>query len=133
MTPEEYAYLVDLHLFLGKSVTLASLSNPNGDIGRIPQSGLEEQHTAIISLHDTHTDLISMRKVTENAQQQYVRSRPAASVDSNKRVKELSFGTCTVHPVFGNDSSDHLRENLLDQMKIYRPHGVYSRIDSVTL
>lgn len=66
-----------------------------------------------------------MQKVTENAYQQYIRSRPAASSDSNKRIKEMSFATCSIHPMFQNDEKDAiLKESFLDRMKNYRPHGV---------
>lgn len=112
---------------MGRPLTLTSLNNSNGNIGRIPQSSLEVQQTTLITLHETHCDLISMRNVSENAQQQYVRSRPSASNDSNKRVKELPFACCNVHPIFkefDDGENDTHRANLLDQMKNYRPQGV---------
>lgn len=67
-----------------------------------------------------------MRKVTENAYLQYVRSRPAASSDSNKRVKELNLNSCNVLSIFAspNLQQENERESFLDQMKNYRPHGV---------
>lgn len=66
-----------------------------------------------------------MRKVTENAYQQYLRSRPAASSDSNKRIKDLPLATCSVHPLFRNgENSEDGRDDLLDKMRTYRPHGV---------
>lgn len=67
-----------------------------------------------------------MKKVSENAYLQYLRSRPAASADSSRRVKEISFSTCSIHPIFEtNDEKDNiLKESLLDRMKNYRPQGV---------
>lgn len=76
-----------------------------------------------------------MRTVTENAYKQYVRSRPAASSDSNRRIKELPFLTCGIHPIFRENEEyvEEERENLLDKMKNYRPQGVsttgFSRIE----
>lgn len=67
-----------------------------------------------------------MQKVTENAYEQYLRSRPAASSDSNRRVKELNIGNAGVLPIFLSEEvrSEVERENILDRMKNYRPHGV---------
>lgn len=67
-----------------------------------------------------------MKKVTENAYLQYVRSRPAASSDSNRRIKELPFATCAIHPLFKEykEYVEEERENLLEKMKSYRPQGV---------
>lgn len=67
-----------------------------------------------------------MRKVTENAYKQYIRSRPLASPDSNRRVKELSFNNCGIHPIFKTNTDDLIvqKEDLLTRMKSYRPHGV---------
>ena len=72
---------------------------------------------------------VSMKKVTENAYKQYIRSRPAASSDSNRRVKEMPFDKCGTHPIFKerDDYVEEERENLLDQMKSYRPQGVRSK------
>lgn len=68
-----------------------------------------------------------MKKVTENAYMQYIRSRPGASSDSNRRIKNLPFATCSIHSIFKSKhakNSELLKENMLDQMKNYRPHGV---------
>lgn len=125
ITPDEYAYLVDLHLFLGRPLIIPATNNQNGAIGRIPQYLLEDQHSSLLSLHDNHIDLVSLRKVTENAYQQYIRSRPVASTESNKRVKDLPFATCPIHPIFKDydDVSENERENILNKMRSYRPQG----------
>lgn len=67
-----------------------------------------------------------MKDVSEKGYQQYCRSRPAASTDSNKRVKDMGFSSCGVHPLLRNNSKDIecQKENMLDQMRQYRPHGV---------
>lgn len=69
----------------------------------------------------------SMAKVCTNAYQQYCRSRPAASSDSNRRVKNLSLHSAGINPIFTNlkgITSELTRESLLDKMKNYRPQGV---------
>lgn len=67
-----------------------------------------------------------MHRVTENAYQQYVRSRPAASSDSNRRVKELNLSSCGVLSIFSSpdENAENEMESLIDRMKNYRPHGV---------
>lgn len=58
MAPDEYAFLLDLHLFLGRPLSISTPENKNGAIGRIPSSLLEEQHSYIMSLHEKHIDLV---------------------------------------------------------------------------
>lgn len=67
-----------------------------------------------------------MKRVSENAYLQYVKSRPPASSDSNRRVKDFPFLLCSVHPIFKElqDEVEEERENVLDKLKSYRPQGV---------
>lgn len=67
-----------------------------------------------------------MQNVCNNAYQQYIRSRPAASTESNKRVKELNISVAGILPQF-RDSSDAAAQLLL-KMKSYRPRGVIREI-----
>ncbi|XP_017783723.1 PREDICTED: ATP-dependent RNA helicase DDX54 [Nicrophorus vespilloides] len=124
--PDEYAYLVDLQLFLGRPLELVSPTKPNGNVGRIPQTLLEEQLTTLLNLHKDHNDLEGTKQVATNGYMQYLRSRPNASTDSNKKVKEMSFGTCGIHPIFMttvDGVAETKKESLLEQMKAYRPRG----------
>ncbi|XP_063906529.1 ATP-dependent RNA helicase DDX54 [Zophobas morio] len=129
VSPDEHAHLLDLHLFLGRPLAIVT-KNGEGSVGKIPQGLLEEQHEALLTLHENYVDLVSMKKVTENAYKQYIRSRPAASSDSNRRVKEMPFDKCGTHPIFKkrDDYVEEERENLLDQMKSYRPQGTIFEI-----
>lgn len=131
VSPDEHAYLLDLHLFLDTELSLTLPTNKEGSVGRMPQSLIEEQHSALLTLHETRMDIASMKKVTENAYQQYLRSRPAASSDSNKRIKELPLNSVGVHSIFrqsdGNDEEND-RENIIDRMKVYRPQGTIFEI-----
>lgn len=130
VAPDEYAYLLDLHLFLGRPLTIATSANKNGAVGKIPQALIEEQHSSILILHENNTDLVALKKVASNGYEQYIRSRPNASADSNRRIKELPLASCWVHPVFQHISEEieEERENLLDKMKTYRPHGTIFEI-----
>lgn len=58
VAPDEYAFLLDLHLFLGRPLSISTPENKNGAIGRIPTSLLEEQHSYMMSLHEKHIDLV---------------------------------------------------------------------------
>lgn len=63
-----------------------------------------------------------MKKVCENGYQQYIRSRPPASMDSNNRVKELNISNAGILPLFHN--KEDAAEDILSSMKNYRPPGV---------
>jgi ATP-dependent RNA helicase DDX54/DBP10 len=66
---DEFAYLLDLHLFLGRpfnaSQTQASSQDddfPDGIIGRIPEVLLDEEHSELRVWHETESDLVSGNK-----------------------------------------------------------------------
>jgi ATP-dependent RNA helicase DDX54/DBP10 len=66
---DEFAYLLDLHLFLGRpfnvSQTQAASQDddfPDGVIGRIPEALLDEEHSELIAWHETDNDLVSGNK-----------------------------------------------------------------------
>lgn len=63
-----------------------------------------------------------MQNVCNNAYQQYSRSTPPASAESNKRIKELNINQAGILPEF-RDATDEAA-NLLSKMKSYRPRGV---------
>nr|CAI5860206.1 unnamed protein product [Callosobruchus analis] len=130
VAPDEYAFLLDLHLFLGRPLSIVTPTNKNGEVGRIPQSLIEEQLASLITLHDTHSDLVHLRKGSENGYLQYLKSRPGASSDSNRRIKEMPFSSCSVHPVLKSlgEKAEEIREDILDRMKNYRPHGTIFEI-----
>jgi ATP-dependent RNA helicase DDX54/DBP10 len=63
---DELAYLLDLHLFLGRpfNVPLSEASSqdcdfPDGIIGRIPEVLLDEEHSELKVWHETVNDLVS--------------------------------------------------------------------------
>jgi hypothetical protein len=66
---DELAYLLDLHLFLGRpfnvSQTEAASKDddfPDGVIGRIPEVLLDEEHSELKVWHETENDLVSGKK-----------------------------------------------------------------------
>lgn len=63
-----------------------------------------------------------MRKVCNNAYQQYIRSRPGASAESVKRTKELCINEAGILSQYSDIS--HAAADIMSRMKNYRPQGV---------
>ena len=61
LSPDELPYLLDLHLFLGKAVTLATPGSEerSGVLGSVPHSVLGEEDEFIQQIHQTSSDLVS--------------------------------------------------------------------------
>lgn len=156
---DEFPYLLDLFLFLGRTFQLvpsaatAKDKVPEEAIGKMPQELIEEQLSDLAIWHENSTDIVifqyselffffclklsfyayiimlfciqlqkNMEKVCSNGYQQYLRSRPAASVASVKRVKELCINEAGYLPEYCNVPED--TANILARMKNYRPLGV---------
>ncbi|KAJ8674285.1 hypothetical protein QAD02_005547 [Eretmocerus hayati] len=130
VSPDEYAYLLDLHLFLGRSLeivpTVETSDVSEEAIGKLPQSMIEEELSELILWHERITDISNMQNVCNNAYQQYTRSRPAASLESNKRVKELDISNAGILPEFRNYLSPSAE--MISKMKNYRPRGTIFEI-----
>ncbi|XP_076619008.1 ATP-dependent RNA helicase DDX54 [Colletes latitarsis] len=128
--PDEYAYLIDLHLFLGRSLRIippsGSIENTEGAVGKMPQAMVEEELAELINWQKNSTDLQNMEQVCDNAYKQYIRSRPAASSESIKRVKELHIGEAGVIPEYSDVSSN--TTNLLSKIMSYKPQGTIFEI-----
>lgn len=100
MLGDELAYLVDLQLFLGNSVTtVSSLSSEkkqtcntidkidNSLLGTVPQEIYDMYEDQLKRWHEDSLDLYNSQKVAENGYKQYLKSRPGAAVESVKRVR----------------------------------------------
>lgn len=66
---DELAYLLDLHLFLGRPFNASHTQEPSqgddfpdGIIGRIPEVLLDEEHSELRVWHETENDLVSGNK-----------------------------------------------------------------------
>ncbi|XP_017888460.1 ATP-dependent RNA helicase DDX54 [Ceratina calcarata] len=132
ISPDEYAYLLDLHLFLGRSLCIVppsgSTESTDGVIGKMPQAMIEEELSELINWHNCSTDLQNMEQVCDNGYKQYIRSRPAASSESIKRVKELHINEAGVIPEYSDVTSTTTK--LLSKIVNYRPHGTIFEIGS---
>lgn len=63
-----------------------------------------------------------MRQVCSNAYQKYIKSRPGASVESVKRIKEFNIHDAGVLPEYSELSDT--AEDIIAKMKNYKPQGV---------
>lgn len=63
-----------------------------------------------------------MEKVCDNAYERYIKSRPAASSESVKRMKELNINSAGIIPEYSNINPATM--DILTKMKQYRPQGV---------
>lgn len=69
-------------------------------LGRVPQSVVDDEDSGLQTALEASLELRSLHRVSDNAQQQYVRSRPAPSPESIKRAKELDLTGLGLHPLF---------------------------------
>ncbi|KAG8190766.1 hypothetical protein JTE90_024892 [Oedothorax gibbosus] len=123
VSSDETPFLLDLHLFLGKSIDFAkpSMDDEDGVCGSVPQAIIDDEADLLRTWHEKHFDLESMLKVTKNAYNQYIKSRPNPSSESVKRMKEFSFVSTEFHPIFKDDAALE-RNKMLCEMKNYRPN-----------
>ncbi|XP_031193537.1 ATP-dependent RNA helicase DDX54 isoform X2 [Mastomys coucha] len=137
VAPDEVPYLLDLHLFLGRSVTLARPHEEpsvgrDGVLGRVPQSIVDDEDSSLQTAIEASLDLQGLHRVANNAQQQYVRSRPAPSPESIKRVKELDLAELGLHPLFSScfEEGELQRLRLVDSIKNYRTRTTIFEINA---
>lgn len=139
VAPEEVPYLLDLHLFLGRSLTLArpheepaGPAGGDGVLGRVPQSVVDDEDGSLRHTLEARLELRGLGRVADNAQRQYVRSRPAASPASIKRAKELELATLGLHPLFSSrfEQEELQRLQLVDGIKQYRTRATIFEINA---
>ncbi|XP_021042257.1 ATP-dependent RNA helicase DDX54 isoform X1 [Mus pahari] len=139
VAPDEVPYLLDLHLFLGRSVTLArpheepsGAVGRDGVLGRVPQSVVDDEDSSLQTTMGASLDLQGLHRVANNAQQQYVRSRPAPSPESIKRAKELDLAELGLHPLFSScfEEGELQRLRLVDSIKNYRTRTTIFEINA---
>ncbi|KFM58946.1 ATP-dependent RNA helicase DDX54, partial [Stegodyphus mimosarum] len=123
VSSDEMPYLLDLHLFLGKPIKYAKLNmeDEDGICGAVPQNIIDDEADVLQMWHKASVELTNMRKVTKNAYQQYLKSRPAPSSESVKRMKEFPFASAEIHPIFKDDNETE-RNKIIAEMKNYRPN-----------
>ncbi|XP_004430015.1 PREDICTED: ATP-dependent RNA helicase DDX54 [Ceratotherium simum simum] len=139
VAPDEVPYLLDLHLFLGRALTLArpheepsGAVGADGVLGRVPQSVLDDEDCGLRNALEASLELRGLGRVANNAQQQYVRSRPAPSPESVKRAKELDLAGLGLHPLFSSrlEEKELQRLRLVDGIKKHRSRATIFEINA---
>ncbi|XP_071804634.1 ATP-dependent RNA helicase DDX54-like [Asterias amurensis] len=135
--PDELPYLLDLHLFLGRSLKLGSpheTEDEDGLIGRVPQSIIDEEGELVAHYHNQSVELEGLQKACNNAAKHYLKTRPNPSTASLKRVKEMGIMGIGYHPIL--DIKDNKQENkrvqLVDNIKNYKPKTTIFEIATST-
>ncbi|XP_016012984.2 ATP-dependent RNA helicase DDX54 [Rousettus aegyptiacus] len=137
VAPDEVPYLLDLHLFLGRALTLARPNKEpsaggDGVLGRVPQSVVDDEDCGLRSALEASLELRGLARVADNAQQQYVRSRPAPSPESIARAKELDLAGLGLHPLFSSrlEEKELQRLRLVDGIRNYRSRATIFEINA---
>lgn len=128
--PDELPYLLDLQLFLGQKLTLASntssMSESSGLLGTPMQEWLDEEEEMIRLKISTVPFLEDLKRVTKNAYKLYYKTRSPASPESHSSAKELlqrMSVTACLHPIFKDLISSVARAqvDMVSAIRGYKP------------
>ncbi|QCE12164.1 putative DEAD-box ATP-dependent RNA helicase 29 isoform X2 [Vigna unguiculata] len=117
VTPEDMAYLLDLHLFLSKPIKPApseeellqdmdgvmsrcdqAMANKETIYGRFPQKVIDLVSDRIREVIDTSAELELLQRTCKNAFRLYSKTKPLPAKESIRRVKDLPREG--LHPMF---------------------------------
>ncbi|XP_072921603.1 ATP-dependent RNA helicase DDX54 [Hemitrygon akajei] len=132
---DEIPYVYDLHLFLGRPLKFAGQTENSDDTdgiyGRVPQSIIDDEESLLMANHRASLDLQNLKRVSENAYIQYLKSRPPPSPESIKRVRELNFMTLGIHSLFGTslENTELQRLQVIDDIKNYKAKSTIFEIN----
>ncbi|XP_029427665.1 ATP-dependent RNA helicase DDX54 [Rhinatrema bivittatum] len=135
---DEMPYVFDLHLFLGRPLKLATpqgtAPGAGGVLGRVPQNVIDDEESLLITDHENSLDLQSLRKVSENAYKQYIKSRPSPSPESVKRVKDMDSNLLGIHHLFSGSLKEEELERLkfVDSIKNYKSKATIFEINATS-
>lgn len=76
-------------------------SDADGVFGRVPQSILDDEESQLLTAHENSLDLQNLRRISENAYKQYLKSRPSPAAESIKRTRNTQLSSMAVHPLLG--------------------------------
>ena len=119
---------------MGRSLKIASNQSQFEDslIGKAPQSIIDEECDTLNKWHDSYIDLQGMKKVCENATQQYIKTRSVPISEAVKKAKELSKMQMSIHPIFKMNSSiderEEKRDDFLSSLKSFKPKATIFEI-----
>jgi len=136
---DEFAYMMDLFLFLGRTLKFAkdnSRPEEDGLIGSVPRSVVDEEGDMLKRFSSDSSDIDNLVKVTTNAYKMYLKSRPPASTESSKRLKELNLATTSMahHPLLLSNQGEDGKaavdlSRMLAEMKQFRPQSTIFEVN----
>lgn len=123
-------YLLDLQLFLGKTLVIGQEKGKPSYAEDVVVGSLErnavEEHVEWFNkvLHD-NDDINALQKVSVKAEKLYLKTRNSASSQSAKRAREVvsTGGWVELHPLFGEDVNKHekARAEMMAKISGFRP------------
>merc|ERR1719474_1554310 len=135
---DELAYYIDLQLFLGGSPDVIPVHYEGDDwhrkMGSVPQPVLDEFSDTLQEWFKDKADLIHTRDQSNNAYQQYLKSRQGASKESVKRAKAYKDMKIGTHPVLRSeitDIDDH-KTDILEQLRSFKPKSTIFEIGNTS-
>lgn len=139
--PDEIPYLLDLQLFLGQKLNLASntslISESSCLLGTPMQEWLDEEEE-IIRQKIAHVPFLEdLKKVTKNAYKLYYKTRSPASPESHSGAKEflqkMSVTSC-LHPIFKDliSSTARAQSDMVSAIRGYKPKQPHLALEMPT-
>lgn len=126
---DDEAHLIDLHLFLNRTFDAKNQLS----IGFCPPELIEEEHLIVQKLIKEN-DLADSYRISNNAYKAYIQTRPVASVESNKKVKNVNFSmlkvlddfkeVCPVNQNENGEDAEKFKQDLLSKMNRYKAKTV---------
>lgn len=123
---DDEAHMLDLHLFLNRPFDPQNTKS----VGVCPSELVEEEQQLVLrQLNDS--DISNIYRVSNNAYKAYIQTRPAASVESNKKVKNIKFNLLRTLEDFKSKTEksvldangvdpEEFKADLLSKMKEYK-------------
>ncbi|KAG5041860.1 hypothetical protein GLYMA_03G001200v4 [Glycine max] len=140
VTPEDMAYLLDLHLFLSKPIKPApteeeflqdmdgvmsrceqAMANRETIYGRFPQKVIDLVSDRVREIIDTSAELELLQRTCKNAFRLYSKTKPLPAKESIRRVKDLPHEG--LHPMFMNvlETGELTALAFSEHLKKFRP------------
>jgi ATP-dependent RNA helicase DDX54/DBP10 len=141
VAPDELPYLIDLQLFLGQKLLLASstssISESSSLLGTPMQEWMDEEEEMIRQKIATVPFLEDLKRVTKNAYKLYYKTRSPASPESHASSKvflqKMSVTAC-LHPVFKDliSSAARAQVDMVSAIRGYKPKQAHLALEMPT-
>jgi ATP-dependent RNA helicase DDX54/DBP10 len=137
VTGDELPYLLDLQLFLGRSLVLSATYENRVDIspdytseivlGSVPPNVLGMDMENVQSILQTNATVNSMFDSSKNAFKLYMKTRVGASNESYTRAKEVTQSYIGIHPLVVEQAGvgEIKQQELLRSISLFRPSEVF--------